>query len=239
MQKRMNDEFVFDALQMEPTPLSDAIHNKHLRNQQNEQFGFLPLPEQLHREQIGCNISHYRRPAACAERPTKKRRTNVGFATHVMIHFSPYAREELESCWYTRADMVNFKSDRKTVYKKLNSGNCNLNQLQESMSDDYRGLEAFFSASDNRTIQQKRTQAANCVLQEQRAQRADGIIDAEAIRQVSCSQTKWARDRAERLGQEDAEQVARSFQSQKTISTTPGPHHTHRITPLHEPATRP
>lgn len=228
----MNDKFEFDASLMEPTPLSDAIHNRHLRNLQIEPFGFFSVREQ--------NPHQSRRPDVCIPKHRKKRRRNVGFATHVMVHFSPYDLEELECCWYSRADMVNFKHDKKKLYKTLNSGICDLNQYKQSTNDDYRGLEAFYSSSCNRLIQHKRTQAIKSVIREQRRQLVkDGMVDAEAIRQISCSQTKWARDRGERFGKEDAEQVAPSNQSQKSLTTVPVSRHVHRITLLHEPSGRP
>ncbi|CAJ1965353.1 unnamed protein product [Cylindrotheca closterium] len=232
----MNEEFVFDASLMEPTPLSDAIHNRHLRNQPIGQHA-KPSPQQEH---LDCSPAQSRRPDPCTQKQTKKRRRNVGFATHVMVHFSPYDLEELKICWYTRADMVRFKSTRKQLYKTLNSGIWDLNQIQQSMNDDYRGLEPFFSASCNRMIQRKRTQAINSVLHEQQRQLLEeGSIDAECIRQASCSQTQWARDRGERFGKDDAEQVAPSNQSYKSIPIISAPRHLHRITPLHEPAIRP
>lgn len=233
----MNQDNGFDYSSIEPTPLSDAIHDRHSRIQHFRQFGFLNLSEQ----QPSCGgVAKKRKYYPCAEKRTKKRRRNVGFATHVMVHSSPHALEELASCWYTRDDLVNFKSDRKTIFKILNSGNFDLSHVKKVTNEDYRGLEAFFSMSCNRNMKLKRSQAIKSVIREQSRQRMSGKTDAEAIRQVSRSQTEWARERGERFGKEDAEQVAPTNQSQKSFltSTPHGPHHVHRVSPLYEPALR-
>lgn len=232
----MNCDNIFGDSLIEPTPLSDAIHNRHSRIQQLKQRGFLHLSEQLlKQDKLAFGVAQKRRPGPCTEKRRKKRRRNVGFASRVIIHFSPYAFEEVGSrCWYTRADMVNFKSDRKNIFKLLNSGKLILNQAKQVVNDEYRGLEAFFSTSCNRNLQLKRSQAIKSVLQEQSRQRQGGVVDAEAIRQVSRSQTKWARDRGERFGKEDAEQVVSSKPTQNIFMSNPGSRHVHRVTPLHE-----
>jgi hypothetical protein len=180
----------------------------------------------------------------------QKRKKHIDLASHVLIHFSPYDLEELEGSWYTTADFVQFRKERKATVNALRHTKFDLGRIDPSQHN-LRGLEAYSSVSFYKKTQRKRVGVVKRVLAEQQRQREgiinaesmrklscsesenlrEWIIDAESIRKVSCSESEWARDKGLKLGRDDAEAVAREMPSQPTLGLFSRQHslHTTRV----------
>lgn len=215
MDEDMLHRYTHDESAMEPTPLSEAIHKKHLLHQQHQQIGLIPTEQQQSRSRKTQN-----RCLQSMDRPLRqKRRGKVGFASHVLLHFSPYDLDEIVGSWYMKEDFVQFRTDRKATVKALHNANCNLALLDPEKYNS-RGLEAYFSARIYKTTQWKRAEVVTRVLAAQENLRK-GLIDTESIRNISCEGSEWARRRGLQLGRDDADTVVREMSSQQGFGCFP------------------
>jgi hypothetical protein len=250
MLRNMHQYCADDESMIEPTPLSESIHLKHLLNQQH-QLGLMFLEQK--RSFIDalnpCQPNHSMDRAM-----RQKRNKHVALASHVLIHFSPYDLEELEGSWYTAADFAQFRKERKATIKALKNSNFDLGLIDRS-KHNLRGLEAYFSASFYKKTRRKRAGVVKRVLAEQQHLREgiidaesmgklnfsesenprQWIIDAESIRKVSCSESEWARDKGLKLGRDDAEAVAREMTIQPSLGLFSRQHSLH-ATKVSQPA---
>ena len=97
-----------------------------------------------------------------------------------------------------------FKMERKLVVRALRKVNFNLNLIDQKVHQ-LRGLEAYSSIKFNKLMLQKRSDVIKGVMSEQARQRSLGIRDNEALRNKSCSATRWASQRGFELAKKDAE----------------------------------
>ena len=206
-------------MMLEPTPLSDEIHYRHLFYQQ-QQLGLLSLEQSrlaLQKSSFSNSPPRITSPPQSnspgslrARRRLRDKKLRVEFASHVLIHFSPNNLEDIETCWYTKDDLADFRNERKAIVKALHTAKFDLNQIDSSRYN-LRGLEPYFSPHINKMMQRRRINLVKSVLAEQARQKQQGIVDTEAISKISCAQTEWARDRGQELGFNDALEVDQSF----------------------------
>jgi hypothetical protein len=122
--------------------------------------------------------------------------------------------EMIRDCWYTKEDLVGFKSERKVIVRRLKRYDWDASKI-DTTKNELRGLEAYASIEFNTFMQNKRKEVIHGVLKEQNRQRSFGTFDQDRISAVSCDASAWARSRAHELGNNDALVVgcAPSFQS--------------------------
>mmetsp|Transcript_18324 Transcript_18324/g.44237 ORF Transcript_18324/g.44237 Transcript_18324/m.44237 type:complete len:499 (-) Transcript_18324:93-1589(-) len=164
---------------------------------------------------------------------------SVSFASMNEVYFNSTDLDEIvTTCWYSRDDLRQFKSERKMIVRMLKSVKFDPTKIDTSIYD-LRGLEAYSSIAFNALMQKKRKQVFQAVLNEQGRQRQqqqqqlqrDGggstsnqplplSLDDESIRDVSSSASKWARERGLELGRADAMLVGNSpFESLNSTTT--------------------
>lgn len=216
--------YVESNVMLEPTPLSDAVHYKHLFYQQ-QRLGLLSLEQKRlsSNDDVSCQPnSSPRMSGRKRNRDKKKKRIQeIGFASHVLVHFSPFDWEDIETSWYTKSDLADFRKERKAIVKALRSAKFDLNLIDPS-TYDLRGLEPYFSPNINKMMQTRRMKLLKSVLAEQRRQKEEGITDPESIRNISCSETEWARERGKELGNNDAQEMFRGLFTATKNQNSPG-----------------
>lgn len=157
----------------------------------------------------------------------KKR--SVSFASMNEVYYnSTDLNEIVTTCWYSRDDLRQFKGERKMIVRMLKSVGFDATKIDTSIYD-LRGLEAYSSIAFNTLLQRKRKNVFIAVMNEQQRQRSGDcnfvchsssrhqhchqqqqqqlimmVLDAESIRNVSISASKWARERGLELGRADA-----------------------------------
>mmetsp|Transcript_18323 Transcript_18323/g.44235 ORF Transcript_18323/g.44235 Transcript_18323/m.44235 type:complete len:495 (-) Transcript_18323:93-1577(-) len=167
---------------------------------------------------------------------TTNKKLSVSFASMNEVYFNSTDLDEIvTTCWYSRDDLRQFKSERKMIVRMLKSVKFDPTKIDTSIYD-LRGLEAYSSIAFNALMQKKRKQVFQAVLNEQGRQRQQQLLrdgggsssnqplplslDDESIRDVSSSASKWARERGLELGRADAMLVGNSpFESLNSTTT--------------------
>ncbi|KAL7466144.1 hypothetical protein ACHAXS_011034 [Conticribra weissflogii] len=148
--------------------------------------------------------------------PPKTVAKSVRFAQTIEIHHlqllgtsSPANHAFIAPCsekWIPQQDLEKFREDvRLDVQSIVMARNCRGSSDTSSSNEDEHlctfGLEHLLSRDDCNELISRRLETINAVLDEQERQDDLGIWDPQAISFVSFKYSKWARERAQELGE--------------------------------------
>lgn len=151
----------------------------------------------------------------------------VQFAEDALAYSSDYTFEEVRRMWLNQNELAVFKQERKDMVKVLKKHNFNLSEVEKNYGRKYclRGYEPYFSLEGNKEIRRSRVATLTTVMNEQKRQRATAgdvvvlmdatrtgqLFDHASIAKHSADASKWARDCARRLGEQDMNEVTKTY----------------------------
>lgn len=109
----------------------------------------------------------------------------------------------MKSKWFSKQERAQFRKSLIRDSERM------LKEFEDAPEDDFIsrdqllacvGIEMFVSKGLAGYVKERRREHIAAVLSEHRQQEEEGIHDAEKLACVSKSKSKWARDRARKLG---------------------------------------
>lgn len=147
---------------------------------------------------------------------TQQRRRTVSFAKPETTHVHEYPYKitspiEKEACFYQRRDRLFFEQDRFETAMEYQATLAANQTWKESNTQTIRGLEDLFAVQTKEDNRQQHVYAilrAAARIRHEEAALAPAAL-ADTLRYISSELSAAARQRALKMGQEDANQVGR------------------------------
>ena len=162
----------------------------------------IPLRKSCHTKTTTAKVLPVKRSSSCKK--------SVRFCERTVIAYRHASKEDLQKAWNQRSDIANIKNGIRRSMKALQAADGKLHSL-DTNEHNFRGLESGICPTIHRLRKMWVKTAKRCVLDEQRTQRASGIVDTYRLGEIARRASKEAVRCATKMGLLDARQ------SQKAI----------------------
>lgn len=153
--------------------------------------------------------------------PKRRRRIRdrgVSFADEALLYSNDWTEQEVQTSWYTKDELAEFKGERKELVRMLKKVAFDLDAVDRE-TYCLRGFEAYFSIEINKATKYARELIATAVFSEQNRQRSEGIFDMEMIRRASMKTSQWTLRNALILGSKDAAEVRAAIMRERELNS--------------------
>ena len=130
---------------------------------------------------------------------------SVRFSERTTIAYRHVSQEDLQQAWNQRSDIANIKNGIRRSMRALEQADGKLHRL-DTQEHDFRGLESGISPTIHKLRKMWVKTTKQSVFDEQRSQKASGVVDMHRLGEIARLASKEAVRCAVKMGLLDARQ---------------------------------